>query len=297
MNNSLSTQVHEWTEEREQKVRELICPGLNKTDAELFIQFAKARRLDPLQRQIYAIMRSTKKGDKWVEQMTIQTGIDGFRAIAARTGQYAGMDDIEIEWDTKPEHQGFPLWAKCTVYRFVQGQRCPFSARVWFSERAQFKGHGADRGLNSMWRDQPISQLEKCAEAAALRRGFPEDLGQIYLAEEFPEPGSLMSEAPKTKWEQMKAANATQKPQDAPNEQMRDVTPPADDDASETEANAVADLAAKAQTGTDLFPLVARANAIANPKLRRRARTAVQAKALALNLVWDDLLGFQPASI
>jgi len=35
-----------------------------------------------------------------------------------------------------------------------------------------------------MWAKRPRGQLEKCAEAAALRRAFPEEIGNEYAAEE-----------------------------------------------------------------------------------------------------------------
>ena len=37
---------------------------------------------------------------------------------------------------------------------------------------------------NHVWERRPDGQLEKCAEAAALRRAFPEELGNEYTAEE-----------------------------------------------------------------------------------------------------------------
>ena len=35
-----------------------------------------------------------------------------------------------------------------------------------------------------MWSNRPIGQLEKCAEAGALRRAFPEEIGNALTAEE-----------------------------------------------------------------------------------------------------------------
>src|SRR6185369_500402 len=35
-----------------------------------------------------------------------------------------------------------------------------------------------------MWQERPEGQLEKCAEAAALRRAFPEEIGNELTAEE-----------------------------------------------------------------------------------------------------------------
>jgi RecT family len=35
-----------------------------------------------------------------------------------------------------------------------------------------------------MWSNRPVGQLEKCAEAGALRRAFPEEIGNALTAEE-----------------------------------------------------------------------------------------------------------------
>jgi hypothetical protein len=40
----------------------------------------------------------------------------------------------------------------------------------------------------AQWRTQPEHMIEKCAEAHALRRAFPHDLGGMYLEEETPAP-------------------------------------------------------------------------------------------------------------
>jgi hypothetical protein len=37
---------------------------------------------------------------------------------------------------------------------------------------------------NEKWQKAPFQMLEKCAEAASLRRAFPEELGNAYTAEE-----------------------------------------------------------------------------------------------------------------
>ena len=65
----------------------------------------------------------------------------------------------------------------------VHGERCPFHARVFWTEAYATTGRGSDVP-NEMWRKRPYGQLEKCTEAAALRKAFPEELGSTYAAEE-----------------------------------------------------------------------------------------------------------------
>ena len=43
----------------------------------------------------------------------------------------------------------------------------------------------------------PVNQLTKCAEALALRRGWPEELGGVYVDEEMPTAGADVSAARK----------------------------------------------------------------------------------------------------
>ena len=144
--------------------------------------FAKAcaeSRLSPFKRQVHLIKRYSKAGDRY----TIQTGIDGYRAIANRTGQYAGNDDCTYD-DGKTEFQLLSKKLGCTtatatVYRVVGGIRCPFAAT------AAWESYCPKEEKNAfMWNKMPFLMLGKCAEALALRKAFPEELGGIYTDEE-----------------------------------------------------------------------------------------------------------------
>ena len=50
-----------------------------------------------------------------------------------------------------------------------------------------------DLSPNSMWKRRPFGQIDKCAEAAALRAAFPEEVGNEYSAEEM--DGRTLGEA------------------------------------------------------------------------------------------------------
>ena len=64
--------------------------GVSNEEFEIFLMACVKTQLDPFMRQIYAVKRKAKKPDgSWGEAMTIQTGIDGYRLIAERTGRYA----------------------------------------------------------------------------------------------------------------------------------------------------------------------------------------------------------------
>ena len=80
-----------WTEQQIQLVCEQIAPKASPSELKLFLHVAHSRGLDPFARQIYAVHRWDGRAQRDV--MTIQVGIDGYRAIAEGTGCYAGNDD------------------------------------------------------------------------------------------------------------------------------------------------------------------------------------------------------------
>lgn len=144
------------------------------TDAELalFISVCERTGLDPFSRQIYAIKRPDKSavGGK---KMVIQTGIDGYRLIADRTGRYAGNSDPIFQYDK----EGRVTRATVTVGKMVQGVCCSFTASALMSEYRPYSP-------GPLWDRMPHVMLAKCAEAAALRKAFPADLSGIYTHEE-----------------------------------------------------------------------------------------------------------------
>jgi len=149
----------------------------------LFGKFCAESRLSPFKRQVHLIGRKTKDGMKY----SIQTGIDGYRSIADRTGRYAGSDDYRFN-DTLTEYQHIitekgrpPVTATATVYKIVSGMRVPFTATARWEEYAQTKFDGS---LNPIWSKMPYLMIGKCAEALALRKAFPDELGGIYTDEE-----------------------------------------------------------------------------------------------------------------
>jgi len=147
----------------------------------LAVSYCRARHLDPLKRVVHIVPIWDKDRGCMVE--TVWPGIAEHRTTAARTGQYAGHDSVEFGPEierTFPDGDGeitvrFPEWAQMTVYRIVQGERCAFPGPKvrWLETYASKKSDAP----NSMWADRPYGMIEKCAESAALRGAFPEELG------------------------------------------------------------------------------------------------------------------------
>jgi len=180
---------------------EAIYPNAKSTDSVcLALAYCKARHLDPFKRPVHIVpMWSTATGGM-ID--TIWPGISELRTTAHRTKEFAGMDDAawgpfvtvkfegtntRVKRGTQPidreREVTFPEWCQITVYRLVGGNICKFvGPKTWWSEA--YAKWGDTDVPNDMWCERAIGQLEKCAEAAALRRAFPEELGNEYTADE-----------------------------------------------------------------------------------------------------------------
>lgn len=156
-------------------IKQQIMPGASDLELEFFISVCRHTGLDPFSKQIYAIKRRSKDArGNWVEKWVPQCSIDGFRAVAESSGAYAGSDE-PVFTDDK---DGKPIKATVTIYKMVQGQRCPFVAAAYWDEYLPAEGQ------DKMWQRMPRTMLSKCAEALALRKAFSTKLGGVYTADE-----------------------------------------------------------------------------------------------------------------
>jgi len=177
----------EWENQLE-LIRRTVAPGLTDEEFALFCHVARVRHLDPLQRQIHAVKRTVWDAEKntYVEKMSLQTGIDGYRAIANRTGLYMPSERLPQVEDAGKENLRVTVWVK----KFSKNDAAwhEFGSTAYYREFVQTRRNKATNKTeaNSMWEKMPVNQLTKCAEALALRRGWPEELGQIYVDEELP---------------------------------------------------------------------------------------------------------------
>jgi phage recombination protein Bet len=156
------------------------------TEAELmaFLHECQRRKLDPFSRQIYLIGRYDRRKKR--KAYRSQTSIDGFRLIARRAADRSGIDysyEDTIWFDDKGgRHEVWlqpkpPAAAKVVVVR--NGSR--FDAVARYGAYVQTDQDGNVQGL---WRSMADVLTAKCAEALALRKAFPEDLGGIYTEDE-----------------------------------------------------------------------------------------------------------------
>jgi phage recombination protein Bet len=158
-------------------IKATVARGATDNELKLFLYTASRTKLDPLTKQIHFIKRRVRnpRTGNYDEVGTIQTGIDGYRVVAARNG-LAGIEDAVFD----NEDAAHPNKASVTVYKMIDGQRVPFTASARWKEYAQLR----DGKPTAMWAKMPYLMLAKVAEALALRKAFPNDLTGIYTNEE-----------------------------------------------------------------------------------------------------------------
>ena len=171
---------------------EAIYPNAETADAIVMaLSYCRARNLDPFKRPVHIVPMWSSVAGKMIE--TVWPGISELRTTAFRTGQYAGMPAPDFGPTIERTFKGkagrgkskgqersltlqFPEWCRVTITRELTGKERSFVGPkvYWLEAYAKW----ADTDVpNEMWSNRPVGQLEKCAEAGALRRAFPEEIG------------------------------------------------------------------------------------------------------------------------
>lgn len=167
-----------------------LFPGANPASVRLYFNYCQSRKLDPMKKPAHIVPMNVKNAatGQYEWRDVVMPGIYEYRTTAARTGLYAGQDDVVYGPDVEftggvgnKKTYTVPEFAKVTVRRIVQGHICEFTGTAYFSETCATKKDG---DLNAMWSKRPRGQLAKCAEADALRKAFPDELGGEMTIEE-----------------------------------------------------------------------------------------------------------------
>lgn len=145
-------------------IKEMFCKNATKAEFELFIHMAKRLQLDPICKQIYFI--------KFGSKMSIVVGIDGYRAIAERTGTYMPGREPAFTYDKDGK-----LFS-CTAFVKKFGPD-----KQWHEIAATAILSEYDTNQNQ-WAKGKHYMLAKTAEALALRKGWPSQLAGTNSEEE-----------------------------------------------------------------------------------------------------------------
>jgi phage recombination protein Bet len=171
-----------------------IFPGASEQSILMAVDYCRARKLDVLMKPVHLVPMSVKDDQtgKFVFRDVVMPGVGLYRIQAERTGNYAGADSPKFgdmidgnftDKNGNPMSVRYPEWCEITVYKLLKtGERVAYSTCEYWEENYATQKSGVD-APNSMWQKRPRGQLAKCAEAQALRRGWPE-IGQDATFEE-----------------------------------------------------------------------------------------------------------------
>lgn len=169
------------------------------TDAEFdqFIAVACSCGLDPLRRQITPLILGADNAE--TRKLVAWATIDGLRVIAAREGDYRPMETaplIEHE-PSRIDLEKNPLGitrAEVKAWKASDGVWYPVAGEAWWDEYAplqqEWSPDQTDAQLTARsvlapsWSRMGRVMIAKCAEAQALRRGWPDVLSGLYGEEE-----------------------------------------------------------------------------------------------------------------
>jgi phage recombination protein Bet len=209
-----------WTPRQLATIKQTVASDTNEIEFDLFIEYAKAKRLDPFSKQIIAVVYS--KDDPKKRKMTIIVTQDGQRVLASRCRDYRPAE-TEPEFVYHDELKGptNPLGIeKCTVKLWKQDNTNawhPVIGWAYWTDYAPIKTSGdafewvetgetyqdsgkpkkrkqlkAGADISKMqalddsgnWAKMPRVMLAKCANMVALRSGWPETFDGVYAEEE-----------------------------------------------------------------------------------------------------------------
>jgi phage recombination protein Bet len=179
-------------------IRDTVAKQASETEFNWFIDICRHTRLDPLRKQIYCFVFHASDAKK--RQMVPVTAIGGLRAIAQRTGTYRAdnraprLETDESLRDSLTNPLGI-IRAEVSVFQHSHGEWHEIVGEAYWEEFAPIVDEWVDdpeagrrrpsgkRMLDKTkdgWRRMPRLMLAKCAEAVALRKAWPDDLGNLY---------------------------------------------------------------------------------------------------------------------
>ena len=192
-------QTTQFTGSQVATIKRTVASDTNDQEFNLFMEAAKSYGLDPFRKQISAIVFNKDKGDK--RRMAIIVGRDGLRSIAQKCGDYRPASG-PAEFATDPNlkspanPQGIVSCGVTLFKRDADGQWWPVYGEAYWDEFAPIKDEWAydeqsrkrkptgQKAVDGNWQKMARLMIQKCAEAQALRAGWPDAFGGLYAEEE-----------------------------------------------------------------------------------------------------------------
>jgi phage recombination protein Bet len=183
-------------------VQQTVAKDCNQDEFNLFMEAARSYGLDPFRKQIIPLVFSKNARDQSKRRMSIVLSRDGLRVIAQRCGNYRpASEPAQIEYDealkspTNPkgivmarvylwQRDGSGEWFK-VVGEAYWDEFAPI-ADEWLEGEDGKRRKTGKQVLDSSgnWAKMPIVMITKCAEAQALRAGWPDQFSGAYAEEE-----------------------------------------------------------------------------------------------------------------
>ena len=158
-------------------VRMHICPQANAKEVAYFMELCRAQRLNPFLNEAYLVKFQGKPAQIMVAH----------KALVKRAEQHPEYDGME---------HGVVVMRDGQVHQEQRGAYYPEAGEVLLGGWAKVYRKDrrmpiyAERSFKSMnkgqanWKSMPDVMIDKCAQAAALREAFPDELRAMYVREE-----------------------------------------------------------------------------------------------------------------
>lgn len=165
-----------FSQEEIKDIRHMIDPShlLSWSQIKLFLYQCQHTKLDPRLKQIYAIPRWNQNSNRY--ELTTVTSIDGFRAIAERTGKYAPGRPTEFTYD----EEGKLISATAYVKKLTSDGTWHEIGETAFVN--EYKPTDPKKAF--FWNKMEHVMTAKAAEVRAIKRAAPQDTCSLAGTEE-----------------------------------------------------------------------------------------------------------------
>ena len=154
-------------------LRKYRFPALSDEEYRVARKHWESRGFDPWRHQFNVRVLETRYGP----QIKLVLTIEGLRAEAHRTNEYAGCEEVEYVFGDDPN---IPEKAVFTGYRCKDGRMVKFVGEAYWRDC-----FGTDlQNMDPLVQMKPRVCLATCAEANFLRRAFADETKDLYVREE-----------------------------------------------------------------------------------------------------------------